>query len=257
MLFENIREEQELVYSIGAAFTINHYPKPYYNLLIYFKSDPKNNEIIFKKIDEVIQNLKNNNYPDHYIEDAKLNRVNKAKELKQSNSFLAMALSSYLFENQPLTTITQLESSAELVKAHHIQYYINEIANDNYIQASLLPSVKINLRKYKDQYCYDGDTCYVTVDGANTKIRLLELDTPEISKPKCEAELELGLIARDYLNNLIAKAATIEFKTDYEEDYFGRILAHLIIDGEDVSAKIVNNNVGVVYDRNNKKDWCT
>ena len=35
MLFENIREEQELVYSIGAAFTINHYPKPYYNLLIY------------------------------------------------------------------------------------------------------------------------------------------------------------------------------------------------------------------------------
>ena len=71
-------------------------------------------------------------------------------------------------------------------------------------------SAEISLRQYNDRYCYDGDTCYVTVDGANTKIRLLELDTPEISKPKCEAELKLGLTARDYLNNLIANAATVK-----------------------------------------------
>ena len=115
---------------------------------------------------------------------------------------------------------------------------------------------EISLRQYNDLYCYDGDTCYVTVDGTKTKIRLLELDTPEISKPKCDAELQLGLKARDYLNDLIDNATTIEFKTDYTEDYFGRILAYLIVDGEDVSAKIVKNNLGVVYDRNNKQDWC-
>ena len=125
-----------------------------------------------------------------------------------------------------------------------------------FLSMMTIAQAEINLRQYNDSYCYDGDTCYVTVDGANTKIRLLELDTPEISKPKCEAELKLGLTAKDYLNNLIAKASTIEFKTDYTEDYFGRILAHLIIDGEDVSAKIVENNLGVVYDRNNKPDWC-
>ena len=116
---------------------------------------------------------------------------------------------------------------------------------------------EIALRLYNDQYCYDGDTCYVTVDGKKTKIRLLELDTPEISKPKCEIERELGLKARDYLNGLIARASKIEFKTDYVEDYYGRILSYLIIDGEDVSTKIVNNKLGVVYDRNNKKDWCS
>ena len=116
---------------------------------------------------------------------------------------------------------------------------------------------EISLRQYNDLYCYDGDTCYVTVDGTKTKIRLLELDTPEISKPKCDAELQLGLKARDYLNDLIDNATTIDFKTDYTEDYFGRILAYLIVDGEDVSAKIVKNNLGVVYDRNNKQDWCT
>ena len=115
---------------------------------------------------------------------------------------------------------------------------------------------EISLRQYNDLYCYDGDTCYVTFDGTKTKIRLLELDTPEISKPKCDAELQLGLKARDYLNDLIDNATTIEFKTDYTEDYFGRILTYLIVDGEDVSAKIVKNNLGVVYDRNNKQDWC-
>ena len=119
-----------------------------------------------------------------------------------------------------------------------------------------LAQAEISFRQYNSQYCYDGDTCYVTVDGKNNKIRLLELDTPEISKPKCDAELELGLKARDYINNLIVNASSIEFKTEYKEDYFGRILSYLIIDGEDVSAKIVNNNLGIVYDRNNKKDWC-
>ena len=119
-----------------------------------------------------------------------------------------------------------------------------------------LAQAEISLRQYNSQYCYDGDTCYVTVDGKNNKIRLLELDTPEISKPKCDEELELGLKARDYINNLIENASSIEFKTEYKEDYFGRILSYLIIDGEDVSAKLVSNNLGVVYDRNNKNDWC-
>ena len=93
--------------------------------------------------------------------------------------------------------------------------------------------------------------------GKLLKIRLLELDTPEISKPKCDAELKLGLEARDYLNNIIKNATSVEFETDYTKDYFGRILSFLIIDGENVSAKIVANNLGVVYDKNNKMDWCS
>jgi len=120
-----------------------------------------------------------------------------------------------------------------------------------------LAEAEIALRQYNGQYCYDGDTCYVMIDGTKAKIRLLELDTPEISKPKCEAELELGLEARDYLNNLIANASLVEIKTEYEKDYFGRTLAHLIIDGEDASAKIRSNNLGVIYQRGNKEDWCS
>ena len=120
-----------------------------------------------------------------------------------------------------------------------------------------LAEAEIVLRQYNGQYCYDGDTCYVMIEGNKAKIRLLELDTPEISKPKCEAEFELGLEARDYLNNLIANASSVEIKTNYEKDYFGRTLAHLIIDGEDASAKIRSNDLGVIYQRGNKQDWCS
>jgi len=116
---------------------------------------------------------------------------------------------------------------------------------------------EITIRKNNNLYCYDGDTCYVTIDGQDTKIRLLELDTPEISKPKCEQELEWGIRARDYVNNLIQNAQTIEFKTDYEFDYFGRTLSYLIVDGEDVSALLVQNNLGVVWYKGIETDWCS
>ena len=119
-----------------------------------------------------------------------------------------------------------------------------------------LAQAEISFRQYNSQYCYDGDTCYVTVDGKNNKIRLLELDTPEISKPKCDEELELGLKARDYLNDLIENASSIEFMTEYKEDYFGRILSYLIIDGEDVSELIIKNNLGKIYQKGVKIDWC-
>ena len=125
-----------------------------------------------------------------------------------------------------------------------------------YFSIFTLAQADINLRQYNDLYCYDGDTCYVTIDGKNEKIRLLKLDTPELSKPKCDAELKLGLKARDFLNDLVKNAKTIEFKTDYKLDYFGRVLSHLIIDGNDVSALLVKNGLGVVYKKGYKTDWC-
>jgi len=117
-------------------------------------------------------------------------------------------------------------------------------------------SSDIKIRKQNDLYCYDGDTCYVTYKGKNDKVRLLGLDTPEISKPKCEQEYALGIDARNFVNNLISEGVSIKFKTEYNRDFFGRILSYIIVDGENVSKKMVSNGLGVIYDRSNKKDWC-
>ena len=117
-------------------------------------------------------------------------------------------------------------------------------------------SSDIKIRKQNDLYCYDGDTCYITYKGKNDKVRLLGLDTPEISNPKCEQEYALGIDARNFVNNLISEGVSIEFKTEYNRDFFGRILSYIIVDGENVSKKMVSNRLGVIYDKSNKKDWC-
>ena len=117
-------------------------------------------------------------------------------------------------------------------------------------------SSDIKIRKQNDLYCYDGDTCYITYKGKNDKVRLLGLDTPEISNPKCEQEYALGIDARNFVNNLISEGVSIKFKTEYNRDFFGRILSYIIVDGENVSKKMVSNGLGVIYDRSNKKDWC-
>ena len=63
----------------------------------------------------------------------------------------------------------------------------------------------IQIRKQNDLFCYDGDTCYVIYEGKKDKVRLLDLDTPEISNPKCEKEHILGIEAREYINQLISE----------------------------------------------------
>ena len=114
----------------------------------------------------------------------------------------------------------------------------------------------IQIRKQNDLFCYDGDTCYVIYDGKKDKVRLLDLDTPEISNPKCEKEYILGIEAREYINQLISEGKRIEFETEYNRDFFGRILSYIIVDGENVSKLMVSHSLGVLYDKNNKKDWC-
>ena len=115
---------------------------------------------------------------------------------------------------------------------------------------------EIEIRKQDGLFCYDGDTCYVQYGGKKDKIRLLELDTPEINNSKCEKEYILGIKARDYINELISNSYKIEFISDYKRDYFGRILTYMFIDGENVSKTIVSNELGVIYDKNNKPNWC-
>ena len=60
----------------------------------------------------------------------------------------------------------------------------------------------------------------------------------------------------ELLSQLISEGKKIEFETEYNRDFFGRILSYIIIDGENVSKLMVSHSLGVVYDKNNKKDWC-
>jgi len=83
----------------------------------------------------------------------------------------------------------------------------------------------------------DGDTIVV---NNNTHVRLLGINTPE-KKEKYYEE------AKKFLENLILnKTVKLEFgKSRY--DIYNRILAYIILEGENINLEVVRNGLGNVY----------
>ena len=118
---------------------IDHFPTQSYSFVIVFESDPKNNNLIFIEIDRILEKFKNADFEESYIEEAKLHRINKLKEAMQSNSFLAYAMTNYLYENQPITTINNLYDSVKTITSYEINKFSKKTFTENFIQATLLP----------------------------------------------------------------------------------------------------------------------
>lgn len=78
----------------------------------------------------------------------------------------------------------------------------------------------------------DGDTLWVRPEsgGAPRKLRLLGLDAPEICQPG-------GLAAREALRRMVS-SAQVQVQVTYMDDY-GRGLARLTVNGQDVGAQLV------------------
>jgi len=118
----------------------------------------------------------------------------------------------------------------------------------------------LEMREFRGNVCYDGDTCYVSapvLPGKLSKmsVRVLGIDTPEI-KGKCEKEKELALIGRQTANKLFRAAKTIEFKDLKWDKYGGRILSNVYLDGLLYSDILIDKGLARPYDGGAKKGWC-
>jgi len=92
-----------------------------------------------------------------------------------------------------------------------------------------------NQRVYVDRVL-DGDT----IEGENRSIRLLGINTPERGEFLYE---EAKGFLKDYLLN---KNVTLEFVGD-RRDKYGRLLAYVFLDGENVNIKMVENGFANYY----------
>ena len=118
----------------------------------------------------------------------------------------------------------------------------------------------LTMREYRNNLCYDGDTCYVTAPSLpvplqNMSIRILGIDTPEI-RGKCEEEKKLALEAREFANKMFRDANSIEFANLDWDKYGGRILADVYIDGKSYKDEIINTGLARPYDGGTKQEWC-
>jgi len=97
----------------------------------------------------------------------------------------------------------------------------------------------------------DGDTFWM--DGE--KIRIADIDTPEISRPLCPEERELGLQATDRLISLLNEGPFELQASDRDRDGFGRKLRVVVRDGRSLGQQLVEE--GLAHRWNGAKEpWC-
>lgn len=118
----------------------------------------------------------------------------------------------------------------------------------------------LQMREFRGNLCYDGDTCYVLAPSLpeslqKMSIRILGIDTPEI-KGKCDEEKELALEGREVANNLFRNAEKIEFRGYKWDKYGGRILTEVYLDDQNYAELLMMAGLARPYDGGTKTSWC-
>lgn len=96
----------------------------------------------------------------------------------------------------------------------------------------------------------DGDTFHLT---SGEKIRILEIDTPELFSAKCSYELTHAILAKAELSEIL-QSGTLTLSRE-GTDRYGRTLAHVYVDGTSVADLMLRSGLARPYG-NGRKPWC-
>ena len=86
----------------------------------------------------------------------------------------------------------------------------------------------------------DGDTIRAEANGKEIKIRLIEIDAPEMNQP-------FGVQSKIFLNRLLNKKNVTLISQG--EDRYGRTLGEIYADGENANTLMIRSGFAWVYDR--------
>lgn len=98
----------------------------------------------------------------------------------------------------------------------------------------------------------DGDTIWLEGE----KIRIADIDTPEISEPRCQSEYDRGIRSRDRLAELLNEG---EFDVlpigDRDQDQYGRKLRVLVRNGQSLGKQLVSEGLARTW-TGAREPWC-
>ncbi len=102
---------------------------------------------------------------------------------------------------------------------------------------------------------YDGDTfrAYINDAKEDVSIRIRGVDTPEI-KGLCPSEIQRAIEAREYLIRVLKNGRTIKL-SNLDTDKYGRTLADVSIDNNDVAVMLIDSGLGRKW-RGRRESWC-
>ena len=97
----------------------------------------------------------------------------------------------------------------------------------------------------------DGDTFWLE----GTKYRISDIDTPEISEPKCRRERELGERAKHRLQGLL-NAGAFDLRAGIrDEDRYGRKLREVYRNGQSLGDVLIEEGLAHKW-IGSKQSWC-
>ncbi len=113
------------------------------------------------------------------------------------------------------------------------------------------------------KYIYDADTLYIHCQqGFKCKkqklgVRVMGVDSAEI-KGKCQKEVLLAREDKQFTVEKIRTASLIELVINPQKKYgrWGRLLAWVRLDGNDLAKMLIEANLGRVYHGKKRKGWC-
>ena len=105
---------------------------------------------------------------------------------------------------------------------------------------------------HRQQCVVDGDTLWI----AGRKVRIADIDTPEVSEPKCSSELALGNRATDRLIELVNQGPfELQAWPGRDEDKYGRKLRILVRNGRSLGDILVQEGLARTW-TGRRQPWC-
>ena len=98
----------------------------------------------------------------------------------------------------------------------------------------------------------DGDTIWLE----GVKIRIADIDTPEIGTPRCDSEYALGIRARDRLRELLNEGDfAVQPIGSRDEDQHGRKLRVITRGGQSLGDRLVAEGLARTWS-GRREPWC-
>jgi hypothetical protein len=103
----------------------------------------------------------------------------------------------------------------------------------------------------QDIYVIDGDTFVL----GRQKIRIANIDAPELHPPRCTEEARLGLAATAKLRTLLGSGTVTLSGSGSDHDEHGRLLRDVSVNGRDVGEAMISAGVARDYG-SGRRAWC-
>lgn len=101
----------------------------------------------------------------------------------------------------------------------------------------------------------DGDIIVIRYNGKYEKVRLLCVDTPESVHPDKKQNIPMGKVAARYTQRkLIGKSVDLEFELKRLRGNYGRLLAYVFVDGQNLNLDLVRQGLSPYYTKYGKSE---